>query len=91
MGAVPLIAGRSNIVGRPLANLLSSRVHNMTVTIGHSQSGPPLIELARSADLLVVAIGSPESVTAEWVKPGVARIVRENVVFGEPASLAQPA
>jgi metallophosphoesterase (TIGR00282 family) len=69
-GAHAVILGRSNVVGRPLATLLSRRGVDMTVTLGHSASGPALIELARQADLLVAAIGRPEAVNAEWVKPG---------------------
>ncbi len=69
-GRHAVVLGRSNIVGRPMANLLSAKQANMTVTIGHSASGPELKELARQADLLVVAIGKPEVVTADWVKPG---------------------
>jgi len=69
-GRHAVILGRSNIVGRPLATLLSSRAINMTVTMGHSKSGGELRELSRQADLLVAAIGQPESVGAEWVKPG---------------------
>ncbi len=69
-GAHAVVLGRSNIVGRPLATLLSSRGVDATVTLGHSGSGPKLAELARSADLLVVAMGRAESVTADWVKPG---------------------
>jgi metallophosphoesterase (TIGR00282 family) len=69
-GKHAVVLGRSNIVGRPLATLLSSKAVNMTVTIGHSASGPALEGLAREADLLVAAIGRPEVVTADWVKPG---------------------
>jgi len=69
-GRHAVVLGRSNIVGRPLANLLSSRAVNMTVTLGHSASGVALEHLAREADLLVAAIGKPEFVTADWVKPG---------------------
>jgi len=69
-GRHAVVAGRSNIVGRPLATLLSSRGVDMTVTLGHSASGPGLIEIARHADLLVAAVGKPGIVTAEWVKPG---------------------
>lgn len=69
-GRHAVILGRSTIVGRPLATLLSNRGTDMTVTIGHSRSGPELRALARQADLLVAAIGQPETVTAEWVKPG---------------------
>ena len=42
----------------------------MTVTIGHSASGPELRALAREADLLVAAVGRRHMVTADWVKPG---------------------
>ena len=65
-----VVLGRSNIVGRPLAALLSRKGVDATVTLGHSASGPGLRELARQADVLVCAIGSPERITAEWVKPG---------------------
>lgn len=69
-GRHAVVLGRSNVVGRPLANLLASRGVDMTVTVGHSASGPQLRELARQADVLVAAIGRPESIRAEWVKPG---------------------
>jgi methylenetetrahydrofolate dehydrogenase (NADP+)/methenyltetrahydrofolate cyclohydrolase len=69
-GRHAVVLGRSNIVGRPLATLLSSRGVDMTVTLGHSASGPALQALAREADLLVAAIGKPGIVTADWVKPG---------------------
>jgi methylenetetrahydrofolate dehydrogenase (NADP+)/methenyltetrahydrofolate cyclohydrolase len=69
-GRHAVVLGRSNIVGRPLANLLSSRQVNMTVTVGHSASGERLRDLAREADLLVAAIGRPEMIDASWVKPG---------------------
>src|SRR6185295_12985076 len=67
-GRHAVILGRSNIVGRPLANLLSRKGVDMTVTVGHSASGAGLIELARHADVLIAAIGRPELVTDEWVK-----------------------
>ena len=69
-GAHAVVLGRSHVVGRPLATLLSSRGVDMTVTLGHSAGGPGLIGLAREADVLIAAIGKPETVTAEWVKPG---------------------
>lgn len=69
-GRHAVVLGRSNIVGRPLANLLSAKGTDCTVTLGHSASGPALQALAAEADLLVVAIGKPESVDASWVKPG---------------------
>jgi methylenetetrahydrofolate dehydrogenase (NADP+)/methenyltetrahydrofolate cyclohydrolase len=69
-GRHAVVLGRSNIVGRPLANLLAIRGVDMTVTIGHSVSGPGLRDLARQADVLVAAIGKPEMITGDWVKPG---------------------
>jgi methylenetetrahydrofolate dehydrogenase (NADP+)/methenyltetrahydrofolate cyclohydrolase len=69
-GRHAVVLGRSPIVGRPLATLLSSKGVDMTVTIGHSASGPELRALARQADLLVAAMGKAEAVTGEWVKPG---------------------
>jgi methylenetetrahydrofolate dehydrogenase (NADP+)/methenyltetrahydrofolate cyclohydrolase len=70
VGRHAVVLGRSPIVGRPLATLLSSKGVDMTVTIGHSASGPALRELARQADLLVAAMGRAETVTGDWVKPG---------------------
>ncbi len=69
-GKHAVVLGRSHIVGRPMATLLSSKPHDMTVTIGHSASGPALQPLAREADLLVAAVGKRHMVTADWVKPG---------------------
>jgi methylenetetrahydrofolate dehydrogenase (NADP+)/methenyltetrahydrofolate cyclohydrolase len=40
------------------------------VTVGHSKSGPRLIELAREADLVVAAMGRAEAVTSDWIRPG---------------------
>jgi metallophosphoesterase (TIGR00282 family) len=65
-----VVLGRSNLVGRPLAALLSRKGVDATVTLGHSASGPSLQDLARQADVLVCAIGRAEMVTAEWVRPG---------------------
>jgi len=69
-GRHAVVLGRSNVVGRPLATLLSQKGVDMTVTLGHSASGPALKTLAREADLLVAAMGRPEAVTSAWVKPG---------------------
>lgn len=65
------IVGRSNIVGRPLAILLSQKAKggNATVTLAHSRT-PDLPAVMRDADILVAAIGVPEFVKAEAVKPG---------------------
>lgn len=62
-----LVIGRSNIVGKPMAQLLLDA--NATVTIAHSRT-KNLAELARQADILVVAIGRGHFVTKEFVKPG---------------------
>jgi len=69
-GRHAVVLGRSAIVGRPLAALLSQKGIDMTVTLGHSASGDSLRALAAEADLLVAAIGRPETITADWVKPG---------------------
>ena len=69
-GKHAVVIGRSNIVGRPLATLLSQKGVDMTVTLGHSASGPALRALAREADLLVAALGRAEAIGADWVKPG---------------------
>ena len=69
-GRHAVVLGRSAIVGRPMATLLSSKPQDMTVTIGHSASGAMLRSLAREADLLVAAVGKRHMVTADWVKPG---------------------
>ena len=69
-GKHAVVLGRSHIVGRPAATLLSSKGCDMTVTIGHSASGPELRALARQADVLVAAVGKRHMVTADWVKPG---------------------
>lgn len=70
-GRHAVVLGRSHIVGRPMATLLSSRPQDMTVTIGHSGSDPSRLRaLAREADVLVAAVGKRHMVTADWVKPG---------------------
>jgi methylenetetrahydrofolate dehydrogenase (NADP+)/methenyltetrahydrofolate cyclohydrolase len=65
------IVGRSNIVGKPLAVLLSQKMKggNATVTLAHSRT-PDLPAVLREGDILVAAIGVPEFVRAEAVKPG---------------------
>ncbi len=66
-GANAVVLGRSNIVGMPLALLLVKR--NATVTICHSRS-QDLPGITRQADILLAAVGRPEMVKADWVKPG---------------------
>lgn len=64
-----VVVGRSNIVGTPAANLLSRKGIDCTVTLCHSRTAN-LAELTRQADILVVAIGKPEFITADMVKQG---------------------
>jgi 5,10-methylene-tetrahydrofolate dehydrogenase/methenyl tetrahydrofolate cyclohydrolase len=66
-GANAVVLGRSNIVGMPMALLLVKR--NATVTICHSRT-KNLPEICRSADILIAAVGQPEMVKKDWVKPG---------------------
>ena len=66
-GANAVVIGRSNIVGKPMLNLLLSR--NATVTICHSRT-KNLAEVTSKADILVAAVGKPGFVTADMVKPG---------------------
>lgn len=65
-----VVLGRSNIVGTPIANLLSRKGFDCTVTLCHSKT-QNLADITRQADILVVAIGKPEFVTADMVKEGV--------------------
>jgi len=66
-GQHAVIIGRSNIVGKPVALLLLQE--NCTVTIAHSRT-KNLPEICKQADILVVAVGRPEFVQADWVKIG---------------------
>ena len=68
-GAEAVVVGRSMIVGKPMALLLVSKKSNSTVTIAHSRSRD-LPAICRRADILVAAVGRPEMVKADWVKPG---------------------
>jgi methylenetetrahydrofolate dehydrogenase (NADP+)/methenyltetrahydrofolate cyclohydrolase len=70
-GANAVIVGRSNIVGKPMASLLiqPGKGGDATVTVCHSKSRD-LPGICRSADILIVAIGKPEFVTGEMVRPG---------------------
>ncbi len=68
-GAEAVVIGRSMIVGKPMALLLVSKRANATVTIAHSRSRD-LPAICRRADLLIAAVGRPEIVRADWVKPG---------------------
>jgi len=66
-GLAAVVVGRSNIVGKPVAQLLLAE--NCTVTIAHSRTRD-LPAVCRGADILVAAVGRPEMVKADWVKPG---------------------
>lgn len=66
-GLNAVVIGRSNLFGKPMAQLLLHA--NATVTIAHSRSNN-LPTLCRSADILVAAVGRPELVRGDWVKPG---------------------
>jgi methylenetetrahydrofolate dehydrogenase (NADP+)/methenyltetrahydrofolate cyclohydrolase len=66
-GKEALVLGRSNLVGRPMAQLLLTA--DATVTIAHSRTRDIAV-LARRADILVAAVGKPEMVRGDWIKPG---------------------
>ena len=66
-GMNAIVIGRSNLVGRPLVQLLLNE--NATVTIAHSRSRD-LPQLCARADLVYAAVGKPEMVRADWIKPG---------------------
>ena len=66
-GANAVVIGRSNIVGKPMMNLLLGK--NATVTVCHSHT-KNLAAITREADIIVAAIGKPQFVTADMVKPG---------------------
>jgi methylenetetrahydrofolate dehydrogenase (NADP+)/methenyltetrahydrofolate cyclohydrolase len=66
-GLNAVVVGRSNIVGKPMAQLLLR--HNATVTMAHSRT-PDLPGLCRRADILVAAVGRPEMIRGDWIKPG---------------------
>ena len=100
-GADAIVIGRSNIVGRPMASLLISA--SATVTVAHSRSRD-LPELTRRADIVVAAVGRPEMVRGNWLKPGctvidvgINRVAKESgtgtrlvgdVAFHEAADIA---
>lgn len=66
-GKHAVVVGRSNIVGKPVAQLLLQR--DATVTIAHSRTAD-LPAICRMADILVAAVGRPEMIRGDWVKPG---------------------
>ena len=70
-GLDAVVIGRSNIVGKPMAQLLLG--DSCTVTIAHSRT-KDLAETVRRADIVVAAVGRPEMVPGDWIKPGVSVI-----------------
>ncbi|MFP6731380.1 MAG: bifunctional methylenetetrahydrofolate dehydrogenase/methenyltetrahydrofolate cyclohydrolase, partial [Alphaproteobacteria bacterium] len=99
-GLEAVIVGRSNIVGKPMAQLLLAE--HCTVTITHSRTRD-LAAVCRRADILVAAVGRPEMVRGDWIKPGatvidvgINRIEKEDgktrlvgdVAFAEAQSVA---
>ena len=68
-GKNAVVLGRSNLVGRPIATLLSSKGWDATVTVCHSRTSD-MAEVTSQADILIAAIGIPEFVKANMVKPG---------------------
>jgi methylenetetrahydrofolate dehydrogenase (NADP+)/methenyltetrahydrofolate cyclohydrolase len=66
-GLNAVVVGRSHLVGKPIAQLLLQQ--NCTVTIAHSRT-KDLPELCRRADILIAAVGRPEMIKGDWIKPG---------------------
>ena len=82
-----VIAGRGLTIGRPLANLLTLKEEgaNATVTLVHTGT-PDISEYTKQADVLVAAIGSPNAITPEMVKPG-AVLISAGMTFGQGRTL----
>jgi methylenetetrahydrofolate dehydrogenase (NADP+)/methenyltetrahydrofolate cyclohydrolase len=70
-GKHAVIVGRSNLVGKPMAQLLLRE--NCTVTIAHSRTAD-LAAVVREADIVVAAVGRPQMIKGDWIKPGAAVI-----------------
>ncbi len=83
-GLNAVVVGRSNIVGKPMANLLLGE--NCTVTIAHSKT-KDLPEVCRRADIIVAAVGKPKMITGDWVKQGAVVIdvgINRIMIDGQP-------
>jgi methylenetetrahydrofolate dehydrogenase (NADP+)/methenyltetrahydrofolate cyclohydrolase len=70
-GRRAVVVGRSNLMGKPMAQLLLQA--DCTVTVAHSRTAD-LAAVCREADILVAAVGRPEMIKADWIKPGAAVI-----------------
>jgi methylenetetrahydrofolate dehydrogenase (NADP+)/methenyltetrahydrofolate cyclohydrolase len=66
-GRQAVVVGRSNTVGKPMAQLLLAQ--NATVTMAHSHTND-LASVCRTADVLVAAVGRPQMIRGDWIKPG---------------------
>lgn len=85
-GAEAVVIGRSNLFGKPMAQLLLAA--NATVTVCHSRTRD-LAQVCRRADVLIAAVGSARMVRADWVKPGATVIdVGMNRLDSDPPTLA---
>ena len=99
-GKQAVVVGRSNIVGKPMAQLLLQA--NCTVTIAHSRTRD-LPDVVREADIVVAAVGRPELIRGSWIKPGatvidvgqerveqpdLTRKLLGDVAYGEAAEVA---
>lgn len=87
-GLNAVVVGRSNIVGKPMAQLLLAE--SCTVTIAHSRTRH-LPALCRTADILVAAVGRPEMIRGDWIKPGatVIDVGINRVPSRDPAKAAE--
>ena len=85
-GLHAVVVGRSNIVGKPMAQLLLAE--SCTVTVAHSRTRD-LPALCRSADILVAAVGRPEMIRGDWIKPGatVIDVGINRITRGEKSAL----
>ena len=94
-GLDAVVIGRSNIVGKPMAQLLIAE--SCTVTVAHSKTRD-LANVVRRADIVVAAVGRPEMVRGDWIKPGATVIdvginrvdgkLVGDVAFGEASQIA---
>jgi 5,10-methylene-tetrahydrofolate dehydrogenase/methenyl tetrahydrofolate cyclohydrolase len=82
-GKIAVVVGRSNIVGMPMALMLNNA--NATVTIVHSRT-PNAPEIIKTADILIAAIGQPEYIKGNWIKPGAVVIDVGTNKIDDPSS-----
>ena len=80
-----MVIGRSNLVGRPLSNMLTLKGRDATVTLAHSRTRD-LAAVCRAADVVVAAVGRQGLVTADMIRPGATVIDAPDVVDGNLVS-----